>query len=281
MSSFGQNLVCTNLTCTTINGNSPSADSSKWTELPVTKDIERNEGDVIVKNELKAETATINDSLTVEDGTTLLNGKTQLIAKLGSQDILQMQGDRSNGSTYIDVNTAGVDLAYPESIYLLQMEKKPDRSENGLFRINIKGDIIGARNVDLEKLTLPAQLSYKGCQVITALTGGTADARTVAIPAGGYICFFDLTLSANDVSASSTNLTITFETTALPLSDDEINQRKYTIHVSHAVSASPTLEVDIVYIHIANNKFNMEMASNQVLLGERISFTVQFIEIQN
>ena len=116
MSSFGQSLVCKDLTCTTINGNSPSDGQSKWTELAVSKDIERNEGDVIVKNELKAETATINDSLTVEDGTTLLNGKTQLIAKLGSQDILQMQGDRSNGSTYIDVNTAGVDLAYPESI---------------------------------------------------------------------------------------------------------------------------------------------------------------------
>ena len=152
MSSFGQNLVCTNLTCTTINGDSPSGGSSKWTELAVSKDIERDEGDVIVKNELIAETATINDSLTVKEGTSLLYGKTQLVAKLGSETILVMQGDRSNNSTFIGINTAGVDLSYPESIYLLQMEKKPDRAENGLFRINMKGDIIGCNDLDCTTL---------------------------------------------------------------------------------------------------------------------------------
>ena len=231
MSSFGKDLVCTNLTCTTINGNSPSGGSSKWTDVG-NDNIERTNGNVIVKNELIAETATINDNLTVKDGPSILNGTTELITKLGSQYILLMGGTRSANSTYIDVNTAEVDISNAESIYLVQMQTKPDGSTPKFFRINMSGDIIGARNVALERLTLPFQLSHKGCAVITTLTGGTAGDRTVQIPFSEFICFFDLTFTTADIAAGVKILNITFDTSVLPISASEITSRKYVVDVT-------------------------------------------------
>ena len=204
MSSFGQSLVCKNLTCTTINGNAPSGGSTKWTDIG-NDNIERTNGNVIVKNELIAETVTINDKLVVENaiemfsggiqaaagdftgcecinlevdnvkgksGTvitvnndTTINGGIINFAQIGSKTNLELQGSKSANSAFISLNTGGVDEANASTIYFINFEKKPDNG--AFFRINMSGDIIGARNVALERLTLPTQLSYKGCEVFT------------------------------------------------------------------------------------------------------------------
>lgn len=61
MASFGKDLICKNLQCTTVNGNAPSGGSSKWIDVPgTTDDIERTNGNVIVKNQLQTDNLKYN-----------------------------------------------------------------------------------------------------------------------------------------------------------------------------------------------------------------------------
>jgi len=320
MSSFGQSLVCKNLTCTTINGNAPSGGSTKWTDIG-NDNIERTNGNVIVKNELIAETVTINDKLVVENaiemfsggiqaaagdftgcecinlevdnvkgksGTvitvnndTTINGGIINFAQIGSKTNLELQGSKSANSAFISLNTGGVDEANASTIYFINFEKKPDNGT--FFRINMSGDIIGARNVALERLTLPTQLSYKGCEVITALTSGDPGTRTVIIPAGSYICFFDLTLTTADVGGTDTTIELTFDTTALPITANQINNRNFTYDLSGLVvqDANDPDDALFVYNFVKGGQFVTKLSSSRVLLGQRINFTIKFIEIEN
>ena len=182
MSSFGNDIVCKNIQCDTVNGNAPTGGSSKWTDVG-NDNIERTNGNVIVKNDLISETVTINDKLvvqnniditsggieagagdftgcecinlqvdnvsgksgtviTVNDDTTI-NGGIINVAQIGSKTNLELQGPKSDGSTFIDLNTALVDIPNAKSIYFINFKKKPDRSENQFFKINMSGDIIG------------------------------------------------------------------------------------------------------------------------------------------
>ena len=141
MSSFGNDIVCKNIQCDTVNGQTYNpVQTLKWTET---------------NNVLEPATAgaSVKISGLEVDGNAEIIGKTELIAKLGSQTILYLGGPRENSSTYIDVNTAQIDIDNAATIYLVQMQKKPDRSENQFFRINMSGDIIGCNDIDCNKLT--------------------------------------------------------------------------------------------------------------------------------
>ena len=107
MSSFGQSLVCKNLTCTTINGNSPSGGSTKWTDIG-NDNIERTNGNVIVKNELEADTIKINDKLTVGNDISIQSGGIDAAAgNFTGVNCINLQVDNVKGKsgTVITVNS--------------------------------------------------------------------------------------------------------------------------------------------------------------------------------
>ena len=321
MSSFGQNLVCTNLTCSTINGNAPSGGSSKWTDVAGTDNIERGNGDVIVKDALIAENATINDKLVVENAIEMFTGGIQAAAGdfTGCECInlqvdnvsgksgtivtvnsnlrvngeinntapndttnLDLFGNKTSGNSFINLNTAGVDETFASTIYFVNFEKKPD--DGTFFRINMSGDIIGARNVALQRLTLPTQLSYKGCQVLNSDSlSGSVGSRSLIIPADKFICFCDLTLTAADVDANDSVMELTFDTTALSITTDQINNRKFTYDISGLIvqDADDPDDALLAYNYVKDGQFVTKFQSGRVLLGQRINFTVRLIEIEN
>jgi len=185
MSSFGNDIVCKNIQCNTVNGNAPTGGSSKWTDVG-DNNIERTNGNVIVKNQLEAENVKINDTLTVENDISIQSGGIDaasgnftgancinlrvdnVSAKSGTivtvnnnlrvngeinntapndTTNIDLFGNKKSGDCFINLNTAGIDIPNAETIYFINFQKKPDGSASEFFRINMSGDIIGCKDI--------------------------------------------------------------------------------------------------------------------------------------
>ncbi len=86
-----------------------------------------------------------------------------------------------------------------------------------------------------------------------------------------------------DVGGTDITINITFDTTASPITPDEINNRKFTYDLSGLIVQDVNDPDDalLVYNFVKGGQFVTKFASSRVLLGQRINFMLKLIEIQN
>ena len=329
MSSFGNDIICKNIQCNTVNGNAPTGGSTKWQNLPGGNDIERTVGDVYVnnlygrdvlntsiinfrylKNVLNNGTAQIemkdgtDDSLIIVTGSELqvnttsgllvngaaeIIGKTELVAKLGTQDILYLGGPRLNNTTYIDVNTAEIDLSNPATIYLIQMKKKPDKPDNQFFRINMKGDIIGCNDImdcndigcnDIEcsSVQIENKIDYSKCK--KGLIESGQGMRILKFDTS-FINYFNFTLSPADPNVSDgTALSTKFK---IQHSDANVNNvigTEYIVRLSSFNVTGTDFNILATVNVLAPNDLELYMTSTEFLTnGLQLRFLMELIPI--
>ena len=196
MSSFGNDIVCKNIQCNTVNGQTYNpVQTSKWTET---------------NNVLEPATAgaSVKISGLEVDVNARVNGEINNTAN--NQTDIDLFGTKTSGNSFIGLNTAGVDIPNASTIYFINFEKKPDTSTNNVFRINMSGDIIGCKDIDCNKSTTKT-LRYENLDMsnfprIQPIAG--QGIRILKFPSNtfGVMCIFQL--EGNETGTQQANFKI-------------------------------------------------------------------------
>ena len=205
------------------------------------------------------------------------------------QQILIYLELKKTGNSFINLNTADVDISNAKTIYFTNFQKKPDGSTTEYFRINMSGDIIGCNDImdcndigcnDIacNSVQIENKIDYSKCK--KGLIESGQGMRILKFDTS-FINYFNFTLSPADPNVSDGDAV--FTKFKIQHSDANVNNVIGTEYIVRLSSFNVTgIDYDIVSTInvIASNDLELQITSTKVLTnGLQLRFLMELIPI--